>query len=620
MKKAGKKLFFIFATALLFRLSLFPFFINQPLNIVDEQHYNKLALAILERGEYGWAPGKPTAIRPPLYPAFLAGVYKIFGTENYNAVRLIQIVLALLSGLLVYFLAQKIFRKEKIAFGATAFFLFYPSLVIFNYLILTETLFIFLFLLALYFLMAGIEIVLCGLGMRDCFGAPPLAMTSPFRHCERSEAVSPDRGNERLLRGFAPRNDKKGARLRNDERDEKPRNDASCVMASECKGAKQSRNGKAWIYLLLAGICWGLASLTRSVTYPLTPFIALFLFLVWPRKKQGLLAGIIFIFATMLALSPWIVRNYQVFGHFIAVDTMGGLNLYMGNYEHTPLHRAWAAVDNPPEIAWYRGHEKELAGLNEAEKQRWTIKKALEFMKEHPGLTALRTVIKAANFWQLERTIIAGIQRGIFPGLSNKLLEIGVALSILGAYVLVAIFGFCGLLWRLFSRGEIASALTGLAMTIREKGLAMTEKGEGPRHDNRGEGVRNDASLCHCERSEAVLIAMTPLPVTASEAKQSQVIIRETKIFDYLIILIILYFTAIHAVVFGHSRYHLPLIPLLAMYAAYFLLNIRIFWENQRRRFWQVFIPVCFIFGIFWTYDILIGSKDKVEALLRMLF
>ncbi|AEH45601.1 glycosyl transferase family 39 [Thermodesulfatator indicus DSM 15286] len=546
-KSPIKKLILLIFLALLLRLLFLPLFIHQPLNIVDEQHYNKLALAILERGEYGWAPGKPTAIRPPLYPAFLAGVYKVFGPENYNAVRVIQIFLSILSGLLVYSLAKKIFHEEKVALLATGLFLFYPSLVIFNYLILTEILFIFLFLLALWLLVAGIE-QLYRLDGRDCFAT-------------------------RLLRGFAPRNDNDG---------EKPRNDTPHpVTASE---AKQSRDSKAWIYSLLAGIFWGLASLTRSVTYPLTPFIALFLFLVSPNKKQGLFAGILFIFATVLTLSPWIARNYQVFGHFIAVDTMGGLNLYMGNYEHTPLHRAWAAVDNPPEIAWYRGHEKELGGLNEAEKQRWAIKKALEFMKENPGLTALRTLIKTANFWQLERTIIAGMQRGYFPGLRNKLVEIWISLSILGAYVFVVIFGFCGLLWRALGKNEIASVPVGdLAMTEGRRPLAMTR----------------DMSL----RGGSL-----------EPTKQSQ------RYVDWLIVLLILYFTAIHAIVFGHSRYHLPLIPLLCMYASYFVVHFKEFWQNQRRRFWWVFVPVCLVFGLFWTYDIFIGSKDKIEAFLRIVF
>ena len=314
---------------------------------------------------------------------------------------------------------------------------------------------------------------------------------------------------------------------------------------------------RAWLYIFLAGVFWGLASLTRSVTYPLTPFIALFLVFASRNKKRGILAAVLFLSATVLTLSPWIIRNYRVFGHLVAVDTMGGLNLYMGNYEHTPLHRAWAAVDNPPEIAWYRGHEKELKGLNEAEKQRWAIKKALEFMKEHPGLTVLRSLIKTANFWQLERTIIAGMQKGIFPGLQNKLIEIILALSIVLAYVTVAILGFSGLLLRILNHpGAFPEG--------------YVQKG------------------------------------------------RAEKFADWLIFLIISYFTAIHAVVFGHSRYHLPLIPLLGIYAAYLIVNFQTIRQNQPK--FKIILGLVFlIFACFWSYDILIGSKDKVIAFLSSL-
>ncbi len=310
-----------------------------------------------------------------------------------------------------------------------------------------------------------------------------------------------------------------------------------------------------WCYLILAGIFWGLASLVRSVPYPLTPFVGVFLFLVWPNKRKGLLAGLIFFLAAMVTLSPWIIRNYKVFGHFVAVDTMGGLNLYMGNYAHTPLHRAWAAVDNPPEIAWYRGHEKELAHLNEAEKQRWAIKEALVFIKEHPGLTALRTVIKAANFWQLERTIIAGMQKGFFPGLKNKVLETISALSIPLSYVLVAILGFCGLL---------------------------------------------EETIPCLEKKKCLSSGRCPMV--------------------WLFWLLILYFTAIHALVFGHSRYHLPLVPLLCLFSAYLVFSFKEIYSLRRNEFRKIFISVVSIFSIIWIYDVFIGSWDKIEAFCHQLF
>lgn len=497
----GRKLLALLLGAFLLRMAILPLFWHQPLNIVDEQHYSRLAISILTRGEFAHFPGKPTAIRPPLYPVFLAGIYKIFGPKNYDAVRIIQIFLALLSGCVVYSLTKKFFEKENVALLACAIFLFYPSLLFFNYLILTETLFIFLFLLALW----GLSLTIFNLSL---------------------ETSAKYQQNKFQIKDFRKR-----------------------IYKS---------------YLIPAGIFWGLASLTRSILYPFIPAVSLFLFWITPRRRQGLLVSLLFLLTAILTLSPWMVRNYRIFGHFVAVDTMGGLNLYMGNYEHTPLHRAWAAVENPPEIAWYRGHEKELSGLNEAEKQRWAIKKALEFIREHPGLTVVRSLIKIANFWQLERTIVAGIQKNYFPKFQNKFLILASTLSILVAYIAVVILGFNGLFWVIFYEKD-----------FKEK-----------------------------NNSQKQLI------------KKSI----KSKAVHLFLFLLIIYFTAIHGVVFGHSRYHLPLIPILCIYTAYFLSSFKNIWKNKRYIFWKLCIPIFAIFLLFWSYDIFIGSREKIETFTRHLF
>ncbi len=78
---------------------------------------------------------------------------------------------------------------------------------------------------------------------------------------------------------------------------------------------------------------------------------------------------------------------------------MGGFNLYMGNYEHTPLNRSWAAVELTGNKAWYYGHKQVLSGMNEAQKGKWCKEKAKEFILNHKLLTVKRDLVKAANFW-----------------------------------------------------------------------------------------------------------------------------------------------------------------------------------------------------------------------------
>src|SRR5262245_58525249 len=64
------------------RLGLWVRFDGQPLNVWDEREYNALAVNLVEHGEYAFEPGKPDSLRPPLYPAVVAVVYRLFGAEN----------------------------------------------------------------------------------------------------------------------------------------------------------------------------------------------------------------------------------------------------------------------------------------------------------------------------------------------------------------------------------------------------------------------------------------------------------------------------------------------------------------------------------------------------------
>ncbi len=89
----------------------------------------------------------------PLYQYFLAGIYKIFG-HHYGVVWVFQALLHVLSAWLVYLTARLIFNgsenSKKIALIAAAFFGFYPDLIEISAMLLTETLYLFLFCLMLY--------------------------------------------------------------------------------------------------------------------------------------------------------------------------------------------------------------------------------------------------------------------------------------------------------------------------------------------------------------------------------------------------------------------------------------------------------------------------------------
>lgn len=258
-------------------------------------------------------------------------------------------------------------------------------------------------------------------------------------------------------------------------------------------------------YIWWAGLFLGLGSLTRSILFPFLIVTLIFLLIIckitFLQTTKGLM--LLTIGCTMVIV-PWAVRNIKLYNSPVIIDTMGGLNMYMGNYEHTPLNRAWAAVDLTGEKAWYYGHEKILSTMNEAQKQEWAINKAKNFIRNHKLLTIKRDLIKVANFWGLERTVIGGILTGYYPEFNKKIYLVGITFTIFFSYALVAIGSVFGFVYNF--------------------------------------GFRK---------------------------------------YDVLFIVILIsYFTFMHALTFGHPRYHLPLISLLAIFASWSLMNIKNICKN----------------------------------------
>jgi 4-amino-4-deoxy-L-arabinose transferase-like glycosyltransferase len=382
--------------------------------IGDEQHYSQLGESILAGDGFARAPGQPTSLRPPLYPALLAAIWSVAGTHNLQFVRAFQIVLALATMAVVYLLGARIYDKRTARYAAAASWL-YPSLVFFNFLILTETLFT---LLLLTFVLLTVCLV------------------------------------------QAPR---------------------------------------PWM-ALLCGIVLGLAALTRSVLWPVPLVLCPLLLVLIPGPIGRRIAlPLVVLAGYTIAVAPWAVRNTRLQRVFTVVDTMGGMNLRMGNYEYTPDDRMWDAVALRGPQSWVRGVTPDEPGMpmTEGQKEKWAQRQALQYMRQHPGVTARRALIKFADFWGIEREFVAGVQHGLFkPPQWFQLLG---SASIVGAFVAVCLLGAAGL-W-----------LT-------------------PPADRR-------------------LHVIMLLPV----------------------VLIV----AAHTIVFGHSRYHLPLVPILALYGAAFLVWIR---------------------------------------------
>jgi len=456
----------ILLIGLLLRLGLLVALDGSRLQIVDETHYNTLAVHLLETGNFGSEAEPFVSIRPPLYPWLVSEIYRLFGIQNYGAVRGAQIFLSLVTVLCVYGLARECgFLSTNASLVAAGIFCFYPSLVMQNFFLLTETFFTFWLVLVLWSAL-------------------------------------------RFLRS------------------------GSLYAASFC------------------GVFIALGALTRSILW-LSPIpLALFILFwpnespvfTWKRRLAGALALLVF---AGVGMAPWMIRNTRVQKTFVAIDCMSGRNLMMGNYEFTPLYRAWDAISMEPPKDWYTVLKKNYTQnemevfdvLTQGMKDREAGKYAKNYIKSHPVQTLERTGMKALCFWQLERSIPAGIQRGFWG--TEKLKETSHKILFL-VCTCVVILPFV-LLFQLAIPGIFSFEFS--PKTIQPVALFLA---------------------------------------------------------------VLLYFWILHSFAFAHERYHLPLIPILILFAVSFSQNWRV---AARRLFhsplrWGLAGFLGGLYLVFWCFEI----------------
>jgi 4-amino-4-deoxy-L-arabinose transferase-like glycosyltransferase len=458
-RRPGTGLVLILLAGVLARLVLWYAFRDAPIHIWDERDYDTLARNLLETGEFTFHPSDtPTSLRPPLYPALVAAVYQLTGVGNFAAVRLVQAALSLLTVVVAYRLGREI-TSPRTAVWLAGLCCFYPSLLAYNNLLLTEVLFTLLLTTSCYWTVLALKRASVGYGVA-------------------------------------------------------------------------------------AGVALGLAALTRSVVWLAPPFLAGFLLLTcragWARRL-AVAAAVVAAFAATIA--PWAVRNTRLQGTFVAIDTMGGRNFMMGNYEHTPLYRSWDAVALGGEQSWaaevwaaYPPEQRRTQGMVD----KLALRQGLQFVREHPGLTLERSVVKFFDFWGLERELIAGADRGYFGQASGPAL-LGLAVVVTGGYAAAAVL-----------------ALFGLAFA--------------PPADRRG---------------------------------------------HWLLVCIIAFVCGMHTIVFGHSRYHLPLMPLVLVYAAGAVTHARIIWDRRRTARFAVAAGLCVVLLAGWTWSFAAVDEGLLAAALR---
>ena len=140
-KRAGRLAAAIVAAGLLVRLG-YAWRGAHSLPTSNDQ-YETIAINLVERGEFSIDPGHSTSGREPVYPLFIAAVYKVFG-ERSAVVIFFQCVLSVLTGLFVWLAGRRLF-DEVTALAALTVFTFYPQSIYYSAYFFRETVLCFAF-------------------------------------------------------------------------------------------------------------------------------------------------------------------------------------------------------------------------------------------------------------------------------------------------------------------------------------------------------------------------------------------------------------------------------------------------------------------------------------------
>ncbi len=149
---------------------------------------------------------------------------------------------------------------------------------------------------------------------------------------------------------------------------------------------------------LFAGLMLGLAGLVREVAVPLAMVLALVVGLWIGRTyslRRGVALGVALLIGTGLAILPWTVRNYAIFGEIVPIALNGPINLYIGNNPEATGAYKWRlppaaqAVWNQPDEGW----SKELFAARLAGRE------AVEYIRENPRDAVALMPRKIATLW-----------------------------------------------------------------------------------------------------------------------------------------------------------------------------------------------------------------------------
>lgn len=138
-----------------------------------------------------------------------------------------------------------------------------------------------------------------------------------------------------------------------------------------------------------AGVLSGVACLIRPSHFLFLPFLLPFFVARGQGRPRALGTWAVALGACLVAMSPWIVRNYMHAGELVFTTLQTGASLYEAN---SPDATGGPAMDK---TTW----PEEIHSMPEYERNGYLMKRAVHYMASRPGRTLHLALVKLARFW-----------------------------------------------------------------------------------------------------------------------------------------------------------------------------------------------------------------------------
>jgi 4-amino-4-deoxy-L-arabinose transferase-like glycosyltransferase len=160
-----------------------------------------------------------------------------------------------------------------------------------------------------------------------------------------------------------------------------------CLLALRMKSSSRLRD---WTVF---GLLWGLIALTNTAVLSLLPFFLLWL-LDFAQLRRSVLNSALALAMLALAITPWLARNYSVFGRFVFIRDNLPLEMHMANNDQS--EGLWTRSEHPGNDPEAMRQFQQLGEIRFMDLKRQEVN---QFMEEHPGRFAWFTLQRAMYFW-----------------------------------------------------------------------------------------------------------------------------------------------------------------------------------------------------------------------------